>query len=281
MRELHIRQITEAVETLFRTSCTQLGDDVRAALETALVREQSELGREILQQLLENARIAAAEGIPLCQDTGLAVVFAEVGQEVHIVGGALADAVDEGVRRAYRDGRLRRSCVAEPAHRRANTGDNTPAVLHVSLVPGDRIRLVGLPKGGGAENKSALAMLEPSQGLRGVVDFVVQTVERGGASACPPLVVGVGLGGNFERSALLAKKALIRPLGSAHPDPRLAALEDEIEILCNELGLGPMGLGGTVTVLDVFIEEAPCHIASLPVAVNLQCHSQRHGEVIL
>ena len=176
---------------------------------------------------------------------------------------------------------MRCSCVAEPAHARINTGDNTPAIVHMRVVPGDRLRIVALPKGAGAENKSTLTMLEPSRGIRGVIDSVVDTVQRGGASACPPLVVGVGVGGNFEKAALLAKLALLRPLGSTSLVPRLASLESELKTRCNALGIGPMGLGGTVTVLDVFVEEAPCHIASLPVAVNLQCHAQRHREVLL
>lgn len=281
MREIHSQVITDTVDRLIREACTYLTDDVHSALEAALKREVSELGRQVLQQLLENARIAAAEGVPLCQDTGLAVVFVELGQDVHVVGGDLYAAFNEGVRRAYVDGRLRRSCVTEPCHRRANTGDNTPAIVHVRIVPGERIRLVVLPKGAGAENKSGLAMLEPSRGLEGVVDFVVDVVSRGGASACPPLVLGVGLGGNFEQAALLAKTALLRPLGSSAALPHLAELEADLERRCNALGIGPMGLGGTVTVLDAFVEEAPCHIASLPVAVNLQCHAQRHREAWL
>ncbi len=281
MRDLHTHVISAAVDRLFREACTHIAGDVRAALERALDHEQGELGREVLRQLLENAEVAAAQRLPLCQDTGLAVVFVELGQDVHVVGGGLEDAVDEGVRSAYVEGLLRRSCVAEPAHGRVNTGDNSPAILHLRVVPGDRVRIAALPKGAGAENKSTLTMLEPSRGLFGVIDVVLDTVRRGGASACPPLVVGVGVGGNFERAALLAKQALLRPLGSTAPVPRLASLEEELETRCNALGIGPMGLGGTVTVLDVFVEEAPCHIASLPVAVNLQCHAQRHREVFL
>lgn len=281
MREIHTQSITDTVSRLVREACTYLPDDVRCALENALEREASELGRRVLRQLLQNARIAAEEGVPLCQDTGLAVLFIELGQDAHIVGGDLNAALNEGVRRGYVDGLLRRSCVAEPCHSRTNTGDNTPAIIHTQIVPGDQLRIVALPKGAGAENKSALAMLEPSQGWAGVVDFVVEVVSRGGAGACPPLVVGVGLGGNFEQAALLAKTALLRSLGSPAKDPRLGGLEDHIEQRCNALGIGPMGLGGTVTVLDIFVEEAPCHIASLPVAVNLQCHAQRHREARL
>ncbi|OPZ77788.1 MAG: L(+)-tartrate dehydratase subunit alpha [Actinobacteria bacterium ADurb.Bin444] len=281
MRELHAQVITAAVDRLFREACTRMADDVRAALERALDQEQGELGREVLLQLLKNAEVAAAERLPLCQDTGLAVMFVELGQDVHVVGGSLEAALNEGVRSAYVGAMLRCSCVAEPAHARINTGDNTPAIVHMRVVPGDRLRIVALPKGAGAENKSTLTMLEPSRGIRGVIDSVVDTVQRGGASACPPLVVGVGVGGNFEKAALLAKLALLRPLGSTSLVPRLASLESELKTRCNALGIGPMGLGGTVTVLDVFVEEAPCHIASLPVAVNLQCHAQRHREVLL
>lgn len=281
MREIHSQVITDTVDRLLREACTYLSDDVHSALEAALEREVSELGRHVLRQLLENARIAAEEGIPLCQDTGLAVVFVDLGQDVHVVGGDLCAALNDAARRAYVGGRLRRSCVAEPCHRRVNTGDNTPAIVHVRVVPGERIRLVVLPKGAGAENKSGLAMLDPSRGLQGVVDFVVDVVSRGGASACPPLVVGVGLGGNFEQAALLAKTALLRPLGSSAATPRLAELEADLKRRCNVLGIGPMGLGGSVTALDVFVEEAACHIASLPVAVNLQCHAQRHREALL
>lgn len=266
---------------LFAEACSVLPADVVAALRGARARERSEVGSRVLDDLLQNAEIARKEGLPLCQDTGLAVVFAEVGQDTHLSGGSWDEAIQSGVRRAYADRLLRMSCVCDPAGARINTNDNTPAVIHYRLVPGERVRLVALAKGAGAENKSVLAMLEPSRGRAGVAETVVEAVGAGGASACPPLIVGVGIGGNFERAPLLAKRALLRELGSRHPEPRLAALEDELEERCNRLGLGPMGLGGLITVLDVFVEEAPCHIASLPVAVNLQCHSQRHREVWL
>jgi fumarate hydratase subunit alpha len=281
MRELHVDQITSALAAMAAPACCELGEDVVAYFRGALEREESESGRDIFRQLLANAEIARAERMPLCQDTGLAVVFMEVGQDVHLVGGDVTAAVDEGVRRGYLDGYLRRSCVAEPAGARRNTGDNTPAILHLSIVPGERVRVTLLPKGGGAENKSALAMLTPAQGRQGLVDFVVETVAKAGSDACPPLILGVGVGGNFELAPFLAKKALLRPLGSVNPDSRLAELEDELEARCNALGIGPQGLGGRVTVLDVFVEEAPAHIASLPVAVNIQCHSSRHAEVVL
>jgi fumarate hydratase subunit alpha len=281
MRELDVALITDAVARLAVEACCDLGDDVLRFFGEAAEREESETGREVFRQLLANAAVAREKRMPLCQDTGLGVVFLDVGQDVHLVGGDLTAAVDEGVRRGYREGYLRKSCVADPAGARRNTGDNTPAVLHVALVPGEQVRVVVLPKGGGAENKSALTMLTPAQGRQAVVDFVVDTVGRAGPDACPPLIVGVGLGGNFERVALLAKRALLRPLGSRNPEPRLAELEDEIEERCNDLGIGPQGLGGRITVMDVFVEEAPAHIASLPVAANIQCHSARHREAVL
>jgi fumarate hydratase subunit alpha len=281
VRELDVALITETVAALCATANCDLPDDVRAALQAARAAEESEVGREVLGQLLENADIAAAQRLPICQDTGFAVVFAEVGQDVHLVGGDFTTAVNEGVRRGYRDGYLRRSIVAEPAHARRNTGDNTPAIVHTSIVPGDRVRLTLMAKGGGAENMSSLSMLKPSQGWEGVANVVVETVSRAGSNPCPPTIVGVGIGGTIEMVTLLAKKALLRELGSRHPNERLAALEDELLAALNDLGLGPQGLGGRTTSLAVFIEEMPCHIASMPVAVNIQCHAQRHKTVVL
>jgi fumarate hydratase subunit alpha len=281
VRELDVARVTEAVAKLAIDACAYLGDDVVAFFEKAVEREESETGRDVLVQLLENANLARDATRPLCQDTGLAVVFLEVGQDVHLVGGSLEDAVDEGVRRGYTDGYLRKSAVTDPIGARTNTGDNTPAMLHTRIVPGDKVRIVLAPKGGGAENMSALGMLKPSQGRQGAIDFIVDTVSKAGPNPCPPIIVGVGLGGTFEKAAYLAKHSLLREVGSANPDSRLAALEDEIEKRCNDLGIGPAGLGGTVTVIDVFVEELPAHIASMPVAVNLQCHSARHKEVVL
>lgn len=281
MRELDVARITDAVATLSIDACCNLGRDVVAFFEQAAERETSETGRDVLMQLLENARLAHEKQMPLCQDTGLAVVFLEIGQDVHLVGGDLETAVDEGVRRGYTEGYLRKSAVADPIGARKNTGDNTPAMLHVRIVPGDRVRIIFAPKGGGAENMSALAMLKPSQGRQGAIDFIVDTVSKAGSNACPPMIVGVGLGGTFEKVAYLAKHALLREIGSTNPDPRLAALEDEIEQRCNRLGVGPAGLGGITTVMDVFVEELPAHIASMPVAVNIQCNSARHKEVVL
>jgi fumarate hydratase subunit alpha len=281
VRELDVGAITEAVAALCVAASCALPNDVYAALSTARQAEESPAGREVLAQLLENADIAAARQAPICQDTGFAVVFAEVGQDVHLSGGGFADAVDEGVRRGYRDGYLRKSVVAEPAHARRNTGDNTPAILHTSIVPGSALRLTLMAKGGGAENMSSLTMLKPSQGWDGVARTVVDAVSRAGSNPCPPVIVGVGLGGTIEMVTLLAKKALLREIGSRHADERLAALEEELLAAVNCLGIGPQGLGGRTTALAVFIEEMPCHIASLPVAVNMQCHAQRHKSVVL
>jgi fumarate hydratase subunit alpha len=281
VRELDVARVTEAVAKLAIDACTYLGDDVVAFFERAIDREESETGRDVLVQLLENANLARDENKPLCQDTGLAVVFLEIGQDVHLVGGDLEEAVNEGVRRGYTDGYLRKSAVADPIGARKNTGDNTPAMLHVRIVPGDKVKVIVAPKGGGAENMSAIGMLKPAQGRQGAVDFIVDTVSRAGPNPCPPLLIGVGLGGTFEKAAYMAKHALLREVGSTNPEPRLAELEDEIERRCNDLGIGPAGLGGTVSIIDVFIEELPAHIASMPVAVNIQCHSPRHKEVVV
>ncbi len=280
MREVHVERITEAVRRLSVEANTRLGDDVVAAFERFREGEQSPTGRDVLAQLLENARIARDEGLPLCQDTGFAVVFVDLGQDVRLVGGDLYEAVNEGVRQGYREGYLRKSIVADPL-RRKNTGDNTPAVVHVRLVPGDRVRITFAPKGGGSENMSGIAMLKPADGAEGVKRFVVDRVRQAGPNPCPPTIVGVGIGGTFEIAALLAKRALLRPVGDRNPDPFYADLEEELLAEVNRLGIGPAGLGGTTTSLDVHIEVHPCHIASLPVAVNIQCHSARHKEVEL
>ncbi len=281
MRELQAEAITEAVSRLCVEANCFLGQDVVQAMETALRREEAEVGRGVLQQILENARIAREKEMPICQDCGLAVVFLEVGQEVHIVGGDLEEAVNEGVRRGYREGYLRKSSVRRPFSARENTGDNTPAILHTRIVPGERVHIAVAPKGGGSENMSRLAMLTPAAGRQGIVEFVLETVDRAGANPCPPIVVGVGIGGTFERVAYLAKHALLREVGRPNPDPELAELEAELLERINRLGIGPQGLGGRTTALAVHIEAEPCHIASLPVAVNLQCHAARHKRVVL
>jgi len=279
MREININEITKAIRDLAIRANTELGEDVLNAFRTALDREESPTGRDILKRLIENAQIAREEQIPMCQDTGLAVVFVEIGQEVHLVGGALRDAVEEGVRQGYKDGYLRKSVCH--CFTRQNTGDNTPAIIHVELVPGDRLKLIFAPKGGGSENMSRVMMLTPAVGVQGVKDFVVQRVKESGPNPCPPTIVGVGIGGTFEQAALLAKKSLLRPLGSQNPDPELRAFEEEWLEEINRLGIGPQGLGGRTTSLAVHVAMMPCHIASLPVAVNIQCHSARHKEVEL
>jgi fumarate hydratase subunit alpha len=280
MREIQAQEISAAVAGALRSINYQISPEMQRALEQALARESSPLGRQALELLLQNAQMASAGVHPLCQDTGLTVVFLELGQEVSVVGGDLAAAIQAGVREATLTGRLRNSVAVHPL-KRGNTGDNTPAVIHTEIVPGKGLKLRLMSKGGGCENASALAMLNPTAGRAGVEEFVVQTVRANGAMACPPLLVGVGLGGNFETAPLLAKRALLRPVGGASPDPALAELEKNLLARINQLGLGPQGWGGTVTALNVAIEAQPCHIASLPVAVNVECHSHRATEVKL
>ena len=279
MREINTSQITAAIRDLCIKANTHLGEDVLAALHRAIELEVSPTGKDILEKLVENARIAQEKGIPICQDTGFAVVFVELGQEVHLVGGELKEAINEGVRQGYQEGYLRKS-VCHPFTRK-NTGDNTPAVIHIDVVPGDRIRLIVAPKGGGSENMSRVTMLTPAVGIQGVRDFVVQRIKESGANPCPPTIVGVGIGGTFETAALLAKRALLRPLGSQNPNAELASLEAELYEKLNALGIGPQGLGGRITSLAVHVAMMESHIASLPVAVNVQCHAARHKEVEL
>jgi len=281
VREIHARDITATVARLAVAAAYQLGEDVLRALREAKERETSPLGREILQVILDNAEIAARGEFPLCQDTGFAVVFVELGQEVHIVGGDLNEAIAEGVRQGYREGYLRKSIVAHPFSARLNTGDNTPPVIHTTVVSGEQVKLLVAAKGGGCENMSYFRVLPPAAGRQGVADFVVECVDRSGANPCPPLIGGVGIGGTMEKTALLAKQALFRPVGQPHPDPEVAALEADILERVNRLGIGPQGLGGRTTALAVHAETFPAHIASLPVAVNLQCHSARHKEAVL
>jgi fumarate hydratase subunit alpha len=279
MREVQASEITRAVKDLFIDANCNLGEDVLAAFDRAIERDESPVAKEVIRELKENARIARDEQSPICQDTGLAVLFVEVGQDVHVVGGDLKAAINEGVKRGYGEGYLRKS-ACHP-FTRANTKDNTPAVIHFDIVPGDKVRIVAVPKGGGAENMSRVDMLSPSAGLEGIKDFVVKRLEASGSNPCPPTVVGVGIGGTFERSALLAKKALVRKIGERNADPELAKIEVEVLARINKLGIGPMGYGGNTTSLDVFFEVEPCHIASLPVAVNVQCHAARHKEAVL
>jgi fumarate hydratase subunit alpha len=258
-----------------------LGDDVLAALRQAQQTEKSPLGREVLSQLIENAKIAKEERLPLCQDCGTAVVFLKIGQEIHIIGGDLYAAVEEGVRQGYTKGYLRKSTVNKPLSARINTKDNTPPVIHCEIVPGDRLKITVMPKGAGAENMSRLAMLKPSDGRQGIIDLVVRTVDDAGGNPCPPLIIGLGIGATGEKAMLLAKKALLRKVAEPNPDPEIAELETEILAQVNALGIGPLGFGGSTTALAVHAEVMPTHIASLPVAVNLQCHSARHKETTL
>jgi fumarate hydratase subunit alpha len=279
MRQIETAEITRAVKEAAIAANYDLGEDLLAALKRGEQEEESPSGREIFRQLLENASIACRERVPLCQDCGLAVVFVELGQEVQIVGGDFEEAIQEGVRQGYGEGFLRKS-LCHPLTR-ANTGDNTPAVIHTEIVPGDRLKITVVPKGGGSENMSRVFMLKPAAGRAGVIDRVVTTVREAGPNPCPPIIVGVGIGGTFERAALLAKKALLREVGSPNPDPELAALEQEMLQAVNDLGIGPQGLGGRITAMAVHVVMQPSHIASLPVAVNIQCHASRHKEAVL
>ena len=277
MREIPYETVVETVKQMCMEANYEMGPDMYAALRTALEREESPQGKAVLEQIIENAEIAKTERVPICQDTGVAVFFVEVGEDVKIVGGSLKDAIYEGVRKGYQEGYLRKSIVQDPL-RRVNTGDNTPPIIHFDLVPGDKLRLLFAAKGGGSENMSMARLFAPAAGKEGIKRFVLEVVEKAGGNPCPPIVIGIGIGGNFEMSAILAKKALFRPIGSRHPDPFYAQMEEEILEEVNKLGIGPMGMGGRVTAFDVHIEVMPCHIASLPVAVNIQCHANRHVE---
>ena len=279
MREIDVKLITEKVKDLCMEANTDLGEDVLEAFDRAIEKEESPLGVEILKELKENARIARDERVAICQDTGFAVVFIELGQDVHLVRGGLKEAIFEGVRQGYRDGYLRKS-ICHP-FTRANTGDNTPAIIHTEIVHGDQVKITVAPKGGGSENMSRVVMLTPSDGIEGIKRYVVQRVKESGSNPCPPTIVGVGIGGTFELAAFLAKKSLLRPLESKNPDPELDQLEFEILTEINKLGIGPQGLGGRTTSLAVHILMMPCHIASFPLAVNIQCHAQRHKEIII
>ena len=281
MREIDSKWVTETISSLLQEGCYHLSDDVATALRQASEREESPAARNALSKLLENAEAAARDEIPLCQDTGMAVVFLELGQELHIIGGDLYEAVQEGVRRAYARGYLRKSVVDKPFSARMNTGDNTPAVIHTAIVPGEKLKITALSKGFGSENMSRLAMLTPAAGRQGVIDFVVKCVDEAGANPCPPIIVGVGIGGTAEKCMLLAKQSLLRKVGEPHADSEVAELESELLKRVNDLGIGAMGYGGRITALAVHVEVFPTHIASLPVAVNLQCHSVRHREASL
>ena len=280
MREINVSQITDVVERLCIEANTRLPGDVKCAIEACRGREDGEIARGVLDNIIENYQIADAENVPICQDTGMACVFLEIGQDVHLVGGDLRTAVDEGVRRGYDKGYLRKSVVRDPI-RRGNTGDNTPAMLYTEIVPGEQVKITVGPKGFGSENMSAIRMFKPSAGLQGIKDFILETVETAGPNPCPPMVVGVGIGGTFDKAALLAKKAIMRPLGTHHPDPFYAALEDEMLEKINALGIGPQGVGGRTTAIGLNIETLPTHIAGMPCAINISCHVTRHKTEVL
>ncbi|KYH31285.1 fumarate hydratase [Neomoorella mulderi] len=280
MKEINVQDVIPVVERLCIESCTLLGEDWWQAIDQAIAREESTIGRDILSQLKENARLAATTSSAICQDTGIAVIFVELGQDVRLTGGNLYDAINEGVRRGYTKGYLRKSVLNDPLIRK-NTGDNTPAIIHTHIVNGDFLKITVAPKGAGSENVSGVKMLKPSEGVEGIKRYVLQMVEEAGGNTCPPTLVGVGIGGDLEEVALLAKKALLRPLLQRHPLPHIAQLEEELLTMINKTGIGPQALGGRITALDVHIEVYPTHIACLPVAVNFQCHAVRHAEAVL
>ena len=278
MREINVSEIISAVRKLCIDANYYLTEDVKAKLEEAYNNENWAIAKDILGKILENAGIARAEKMPMCQDTGMTCVFIEIGQEVHVVGGSLEAAINEGVRQGYADGFLRKSVVGDPLNR-VNTGDNTPAVIHYDIVPGDKIKITVSPKGFGSENMSKLKMLKPADGVKGVKSFILQTVKEAGPNPCPPIIVGVGIGGTFEKAASLAKRSLLRPTSQRNSNPYYAELENELLEEINKLGIGPQGFGGRATALAVNIETYPTHIAGLPVAVNISCHATRHAEI--
>jgi fumarate hydratase subunit alpha len=279
MHKIKGKTISDKIAELCILANYELSDDVLQALHNAMSEETSSRAREILQQIIDNANLAKTERTPICQDTGIVIVFLEIGQEVVIEGG-LEESINEGVRRGYRDGYLRSSIVADPLNR-VNTKDNTPAVIHTKITPGDRLKITVVPKGSGSGNMSVIRMLRPSDGEKEISDFVIQHIRKVGAYSCPPLIIGIGLGGTFEKSAILAKEALLRRIGESHSDPRIARLERSILSEINNLGIGPAGLGGRTTSLAVHIKTYPTHIASLPVAININCHAHRYREAIL
>ncbi len=281
MKEIDVKEVAQAVARLCQKSNFELGEDVLDALKKARERETSSIGKEALDRLLANALLAKAENLPLCQDCGAAVVFLDIGQDVHLTGGDLYTAVAEGVRQGYKEGYLRNSMVAHPFTGRLNTGDNTPPIIHTEVVPGDKLKIGFMPKGGGAENMSRLVMLKPGAGEQGIIDAVTSAVKEAGGNPCPPLIIGLGIGATAEKAMITAKRALLRPAGWPSADTETAGLERKVLEAVNKLGIGPLGMGGTVTALAVHAESRPCHFASLPLAINLQCHSARHAEVVL
>ena len=281
MKEISVQEITAAVRQLCMDVSYDLPADVEQALQDGLKREESSFGQYCLEQILQNCQMARESRQAMCQDTGIAVIYLRVGQEVHITGGSLTDAVNEGVRQGYEEGYLRKSVVMEPLFSRDNTGDNTPAVIHTEIVPGDGLHIMVVPKGAGSENMGAVKMLKPADGLEGAKQFILDTVRKAGGNPCPPIVVGIGVGGTMEKAPMLAKVALTREIGSKNANPLYAKLEEELLTAINKMGIGPQGLGGRVTALAVHIEYYPTHIAMLPVAVNINCHAARHKEIVL
>lgn len=281
MKTIDVGEITGKIKDLCIKACLDLNDDVMTALQVGQTKEESPVGKAVFGQLIKNAEIARKESIPICQDTGFTVVYMDIGQDVHLTGGSLKEAVDEGVRKAYTEGYLRKSIIRNPISDPANTKDNTPAILHTEIVPGDKVKITVLPKGGGAENMSRIKMMPPAAGIKGIREFVLETVKGASANPCPPIIIGVGMGGTFDYVPYLAKKALLRKIGQRNPNPKLAALEVEWLTEVNKLGIGPGGLGGRITALDLFLEEFPRHIATYPAAVNIQCHAARSKSVTL
>lgn len=281
MREIHVSQISETVKNLFMKANYFIGPDILKHLKNCEKTERSELGKSVLKQIIENDEIAARERIALCQDTGMSVLFVEFGQDVHVVGGGFQDAIEEGVRQGYQDGYLRKSVVTDPLFDRKNTQDNTPSVTHIRIVPGDKITFLVIPKGFGSENMSAMKMAKPSDGPDGVKAFVIDTIKKAGPNPCPPIIVGVGIGGTMERAAQIAKLATAREIGKHNPEHRYAKMEEELLAEANKLGIGPAGMGGSTTVLAVNVEYYPTHIAGMPVAVNIVCHAARHAEATI
>ncbi|MCC8051051.1 MAG: fumarate hydratase [Clostridiales bacterium] len=280
MREIQVSRITEEIERLCIEANEHLPEDVKCAIQRCRACEDGEIAKGVLDDIITNYKIADEEQVPICQDTGMACIFLEIGQDVHLVGGDLTEAVNEGVRRGYQNGYLRKSVVIDPV-RRGNTGDNTPAMLYTEIVPGEQIRITVGPKGFGSENMSAIRMFKPSAGLQGIKDFILEVVETAGPNPCPPMVVGVGIGGTFDKCALLAKKALMRPLDVRNPDPFYAELETEMLEKINQLGIGPQGFGGRTTAIGLNIETMPTHIAGMPCAVNISCHVTRHKVAVI
>lgn len=280
MREVSVKDIIASLKKLCIEANYQLGEEEERSLKEGYEKEESPTSKETIKQILDNIQISKQGEFPLCQDTGFAVVFVDMGDQVFVKDGNLFEAINEGVRQGYKEGYLRKSILGDPIERK-NTGDNTPAVIHLNIVKGDKLKIIVAPKGGGSENMSEVKMMKPADGVEGVKEFVIDMVKRSGSNPCPPIIVGVGIGGTFEKCAEMAKRSLLRPVGARHPNKFYADLETELLEKINKLGIGPQGFGGRLTALDVHVETFPCHIASFPAAVNIQCHAARHKEAII